>query len=849
MKKFLKNMAGPLVIFLLIMAGVLVITFYDEEEEPAEVIKVNAYAGEESEYVLENDKLRFVMDAATTQFRVTVKETGAVWYSNPQDVDEDAVALKAEKDNLKSTLLLTYSTINGVDTLYNNYAYSMEKGIYEIEADKDHIRVNYSIGDLDKEFVIPPVIVAGQMDVLLQNMSKSDAVMVTDYYKKYDINNLGKRDDEQVLLASYPIMADEVIYVLRDGVKDNIKRKFEQLFEQAGYTYEDYMRDKELDLAEKSTDKPVFNVNMIYRLDGEDLLVEIPVSEIEYKEDYPLYNLNVLPYFGAAGTAQKGSLLVPEGGGALIDFNNGKTAQSSYYANVYGWDMAQDRAAVVHETRTYFNVFGIAGEKDSFICMIEQGAPYASIQADISGRNNSYNYVNAIYNITHREQYDVADRYNGEMFVYEENLPEESLIHRYRFVNSGSYVDMANVYHDYLIGKYGDYLTKNEDMEAPVAIEIVGAVDKVKQVMGVPVSRPLKLTSYKEAQQIVEELQGEGIHNMSVKLSGWMNGGISQKVLEKTKLVSELGSKKDLQNFIATVDQNNITVYLDGVTNYAYDSGISDGFWVFDDAARFVSKEKAELYDYSHVIYRKLEDGDPYYLLKAERIHKMAQNLTKSVDKYHTGISFRDIGRDLSSDFNRKEAVSRQAAMVSQSEQLKEICDSGHKIMLNMGNDYAIAYSDMVTNMDLEGSAYTILDRAVPFYQIAIHGYVNYTGEPLNLTQDSEDELLRSAEYGAGLSFTLMNETAFALQKTLYTRYFGADYAAWHDRLIEIYTRYNRELGHIFSQRMTGHEYVKAGLTCTTYEDGTKVYVNYNYEDMDADDGTTVTARNYKVVR
>lgn len=155
----------------------------------------------------------------------------------------------------------------------------------------------------------------------------------------------------------------------------------------------------------------------------------------------------------------------------------------------------------------------------------------------------------------------------------------------------------------------------------------------------------------------------------------------------------------------------------------------------------------------------------------------------------------------------------------------------------------------MVTNMELQGSEYTIIDTYVPFYQMALHGYVNYTGEALNLTGETEDELLRSAEYGAGLSFTLMNETAFALQKTLYTEYFGSDYAAWHDRLVEIYTRYNEELGHTFNQKMTGHEQINAEFSCTRYEDGTLVYVNYSYMDQTAEDGTVIPARDYKVVR
>jgi hypothetical protein len=78
-----------------------------------------------------------------------------------------------------------------------------------------------------------------------------------------------------------------------------------------------------------------------------------------------------------------------------------------------------------------------------------------------------------------------------------------------------------------------------------VAVEIVAAADKVKQVLGVPTSRPLKLTTIKEAKELVEQLQSEGLKNMSVRLSGWMNGGVNQKILKKVKLVSACGSSGD----------------------------------------------------------------------------------------------------------------------------------------------------------------------------------------------------------------------------------------------------------------------------------------------------------------
>lgn len=58
--------------------------------------------------------------------------------------------------------------------------------------------------------------------------------------------------------------------------------------------------------------------------------------------------------------------------------------------------------------------------------------------------------------------------------------------------------------------------------------------------------------------------------------------------------------------------------------------------------------------------------------------------------------------------------MSRMAQLRQQEAMLREVSASGQGVMTNMGNDYAIAYTDIVANMDLSGSGYTILDRTVP---------------------------------------------------------------------------------------------------------------------------------------
>lgn len=843
-----KSFIGPTVILAIIAGFIFVITNYQNATEVEEIIQPYAYGGEEEPVVMENDALKFTMDPTTTQFEVLVKETGKVWKSTPDGAQGDSLALPDEKESLQSNLVMTYSTEAGLETTYNSFGFSVKNGIYEIESGDDYVKVNYSLGNVEKEFTIPPVITKKEFKAWLKKMDTKDSNFVSEYYKKYDIKKLSKKDNEEELLASYPILKDTVIYVLRSTTKDNVKENIQTLFENAGYTYEDYLKDKELDMSTTVSEKPIFNVSMIFKLDGDDLLVEVPLNSLEYKKEYPIYTLTPLPYFGAGSTEDNGYMIVPEGGGALINFNNGRVAQNSYYANIYGWDMCLSRKAVVHTTRASFNTFGIANEDDSFICILEDGKSYAAVTSDISGKNNSYNYVNAKYSICQREQYDVGDIANSEIYKYIDKLPDESLVQRYRFVSSGDYVDMAKNYGDYLKAVYGSYMTLNDDTEAPVAVEIIGAVDKVKQIVGMPVSMPLKMTTYNEASDMIKELYNDGFKNMSVKLSGWCNGGVSQKLLKHVRTISDLGSKSDLQNVSKTANDLGVKLYLNGSTAYERQSKIYDGFITYRDAAKLISKERARLHPYSAVTYAEAEWAKDYFLLHTDLANKMADNLEAACNEYNAGISYEDIGQDLSSDFYKKKPYSREAVLKLEEERLKRVNDANNGIMVNMGNDYAVPYANMVTNMDLQGNAYTILDECIPFYQLAVHGYVNYTGFPLNDSGDDVLELLHSAEYGAGLSFTTMRETAFALQKTLYTEYYGADYGAWHDRMVSTYDRYNKELGHVFNQEMTGHKNLTETLSLTEYADGTKVYVNYDFADTDAD-GVTVPARDYLVIK
>ena len=181
-------------------------------------------------------------------------------------------------------------------------------------------------------------------------------------------------------------------------------------------------------------------------------------------------------------------------------------------------------------------------------------------------------------------------------------------------------------------------------------------------------------------------------------------------------------------------------------------------------------------------------------------------------------------------------------------EVMREAAEAGQKISIKEGNDYAVPYADLITDMNLTGQAYAIIDERIPFYQIALHGMKDYTGEAINLSGDYQTMLLECAEYGAGLNFTFMAEDTRVLKDSDYSCYTSSGYRYWKDQVIGMILRYQREMKGLNSQKITAHEKLTEEVYRTTYADGTRVYVNYGNTDYRI--GNAVApARDYWVER
>jgi hypothetical protein len=223
--------------------------------------------------------------------------------------------------------------------------------------------------------------------------------------------------------------------------------------------------------------------------------------------------------------------------------------------------------------------------------MIEGGSSYAGINADIAGRFNSYNFVYSRYNVLHYDRFNVSGRTAQLLYMYEKQIPEDTLVQRYRFVSGGNYVDMA--------AAYGEYLRSNKEMrgdlasqEIPVNVELVGAVNKIIPKAGFPVDSIIATTTFEDSGRIMNELLDGGVKDLHIRMTGWCNGGVRQKVLTGIHVLGDLGGENGMKKLIADAKNRNVMLSFDGISCFAYDSGVMDGFTAFSNAARFTTENR-----------------------------------------------------------------------------------------------------------------------------------------------------------------------------------------------------------------------------------------------------------------
>ena len=87
-------------------------------------------------------------------------------------------------------------------------------------------------------------------------------------------------------------------------------------------------------------------------------------------------------------------------------------------------------------------------------------------------------------------------------------------------------------------------------------------------------------------------------------------------------------------------------------------------------------------------------------------------------------------------DYRNGMAVTREETMEKTRSLLHHMAEAA-PLLGDIGNLYALPYLSFVNNLPTDAGGSNVIDRDVPFVQMVLHGYMEYTSLPLNTAPDS----------------------------------------------------------------------------------------------------------------
>ncbi len=572
-----------------------------------------------------------------------------------------------------------------------------------------------------------------------------------------------------------------------------------------------------------------------YRLQDASLSATIDVANIDEGEECLLTEINLLPAFGAGNWQTEGQLLVPDGCGALIDFNNGVNCLP-YEQLVYGKDqltVIDIDPSVTEEIR--LPVFATLMANKALMGVITQGDGSASIRALNGNEERGYNAVSSIFKM---RTLDILSMFKNtsnrrdlaRLSGHTESIETYQVVYTPLSGEHADYVGVADVYRQYLVDQKG--LSKQAATPG-LAVNMLGSIDVKAAFLGIEYSKQQSLTTFAQAQSILSTLKEKGVDSFSVRYQGWSNYGLLNKKLPtKAKPLSNLGGKKALKALNTYLADNSIAMYPD-VDFLRFRSG---------------SKKQSIKTSFNEIVYHtermrsvfatKL-DLVPYRFLTPQNLKAVSDRYLKSLDNTDfKAISLGTLGEYAYANHSQHDGFHRYFYPETVAAVLKEYRNAGLSVSVEGANAFAAVYASRIYNTPTQTSGYDMFDYEIPFYQIVFHGYTSMTVTPMAQATEATVNFLKAVESGSELLFDCMHEASSVVTGTRYDHLYATQYTLWVDQAVRLYERYQPLLQSIYDQVIVSHTELAKDVMQTTYANGISVIVNYSNTDYVSGDLT-----------
>jgi len=600
--------------------------------------------------------------------------------------------------------------------------------------------------------------------------------------------------------------------------------------------------------------------DIVYLDDGVSFVLEMPTLgfripvQIRIEDDYvetsildagleengkeSLLWLRLYPFFSAEQSVgvSEGYMFVPDGSGALLNFQKQQTAiKQIYQERIYG----SDAVFINNPTSRYsvkMPVFGMKKENKAFLAVVVEGEVYTDILASPAGVYSNYNWIGT-QQYYRMKYFHITNKANGtgfDTYTKDSRFGENRVIRYYLLdTDQADYAGMASRYREYLMEEKGLERIQPTSQDIPMYVSIIGADTQP----GVITDRYVKATTFSEAMQMLQELYGLGVSNMHVTYHGWQKGGYSA-LGGYLGVDKRIGGVDGLKHFIEFAHSLDIPVHL--AVNYGFNNTHANGFVARYHATR----------DLSGTIWSaRLDNGTELYEVSKKFI---LQSVKDDLDDLSglgiDGLLLEGVGTYVHTDYNTRFGGMRAEVLRTDQEILSTVKSKIDSLQLTDALFYTIGEVDHMNWMNDDYSYDLFSARAVPFAQIVLHGLITYTSSPENMRYEYGQDFLKDIEYGAYPSFEFTKAMSADLTGLYMYGAPNSSFDDWKADAVEQYQRYNEVFATLQDQFIIDHKQLAEGVFVTVYEDGTSVYVNYNSADRTVD-GRTVQAMGYTVVK
>lgn len=577
-------------------------------------------------------------------------------------------------------------------------------------------------------------------------------------------------------------------------------------------------------------------------LDGSQIRIpkERFVSVSEYS--YTISSVYLYPFMGhsVAGEGQ-GYMLIPDGQGALVSFEDNEGRYSSPYdKQVYGMNigvedqMASDTRVPAEDVLAPFYGMVHTDKQMAVLSIVEEGDAGARIQAYPNGvRNLPFDWATAKFTYrfvfnqpmgpsagavatrnAHRRQFDLTQH-----FLLEEG-------------QSASYAGLAVAYRDYLTRK-GTF-AKAEERPFDVRVEFLGA-ERENYILG---KQDVVMTTFAEAQEMLTTLKQAGVENISAVYRGWQTNGLTGGVPTGSySPARSLGGEKGFAELNEACREMNVELSLEAdVLSLNTETHPTLTFSAF---------KKITSQTWSKPTFGMVYDTLHYLTPVASR--DQAAGLLKQVRAAGIeGVAFTGITQ-LLADYYHKDAYHDSSEMAAIYTEIIAGAGEEMNVSLVRPNAYLWPLADAITDLPIAGSDYNYTDAEVPFLTIALSGQVPYYVEYANFQANTNEFFLHLMEQGARPSFLLTWEDPIKLQNSNSSNIYSSRFelyegliASWYSELNALYRTVGPD-GVITDHVRTGD------VAKVTWSNGTQVYLNFGDKPATMD-GITLEKLDYKVV-